>query len=123
MKEKPIIVILAIFFTAAMVTFTFVSRYTVEHRLPYVKTIFPEAQLVVPEKAVHINEKGSPCVFIVVQENTFLGEQPVADRIPVTIVSYKEEGVELDGIDINDEIIVEAERELEAGERIRRENG
>lgn len=77
----------------------------------------------VPEKAVHINEKGSPCVFIVVQENTFLGEQPVADRIPVTIVSYKEEGVELDGIDINDEIIVEAERELEAGERIRRENG
>lgn len=81
LKEKPIIVILAIFFTAAMVTFTFVSRYTVEHRRHYVKTIFPEAQLVVPEKAVHINEKGSPCVFIVVQENTFLGEQPVADRI------------------------------------------
>lgn len=74
----------------------------------------------IPREALHQSEKGAYYVYVVKEEETLIGRHLTAVRADVAVSDKNEEFAALEDLTAEDEIILEADRELEDGCRIRR---
>lgn len=74
----------------------------------------------IPREALHQSERGAYYVYVIKEEETLTGKRLLAVRTEVTVADKNEEFAALEEIEGDQEVILEANRELEDGCRVRR---
>lgn len=120
MKEKRILAGITLLFFVAMAVFTGLSRHIALSALTKVETVRSFQRVEVPADRVFTRD-GRYFVQVVETEQSILGEQYVVEEAELAVLKKSPKTVTLDPGEYAWEIIVDSEKEVFAGEKVRKE--